>query len=58
MAKRVFNSETYEKIGSPTLGAKMFYINGKTKNKVWGKVVEINYGHKRGVELKIKPYKN
>ena len=34
-----------------------YYINGKTGKKVWGTVTEINYGHKKGVQLKIKPFK-
>lgn len=57
MAKRIFDTETWKKIGQPDLGSKMFYINGKTKEKVWGFVTEVNYGHKRGVALTIKPYK-
>lgn len=56
MAVRIFNSETYEKIGRPDLNDKMFYINGKTGKKVWGRVTEISFPRK-GVRLKIKPFK-
>jgi len=55
MAVRIFDSETWRKIGQPDLGSKMFYIkNGK---KVWGSVTEVQFGHKKGVKLKIKPFK-
>lgn len=54
MAKRVFDSTTWIKIGQPDIGSRMFYINRKTGKKVWGVVTEINYGHKKGIELKIK----
>lgn len=57
MAKRIFSAEIWKKIGQPDLGSKMFYFNGQTGKKVWGEVTEIDYGHKRGVALKIKPYK-
>lgn len=57
MAVRIFNTETWHKIGRPDLGSKMFYINGETGKKVWGSVTEINYGHKKGIRLKIKPFK-
>ena len=54
MAKRIFDTKTWMKIGQPGIGSKMFYINKQTGKKVWGFVSEINYGHKRGVEIKIK----
>ncbi len=57
MARRIFNTETWVKIGQPDLGSKMFYTNRKTGQKIWGVVTEINHGHKKGVALKIKPYK-
>ena len=57
MAKRIFDNATWIKIGQPDLGSKMFYINQRTGKKVWGQVVEVNYGHKRAIELKIKPFK-
>lgn len=57
MAIRVFNSETWRKIGQPDVGSKMFYINQKTGKKVYGTVVMVNFGHKKGVQLKIKPNK-
>ncbi len=54
MAKRIFDSETWRKIGQPDLGSKMYFIeNGK---KVWGEVISVNYGHKKGIELKIKRF--
>jgi hypothetical protein len=52
---RVFDAPTWRKIGQPDLGSKMYYIlNGK---KIWGVVTSIDYGHKKGVKLKIKPFK-
>lgn len=57
MARRIFDAETWRKIGQPDLNSKMYYIDGQTGKKVWGRVTEINYGHKRGVELKIKKFK-
>ncbi len=57
MARRIFDAETWRKIGQPDLDSKMYYIDGQTGKKVWGRVTEINYGHKRGVELKIKKFK-
>jgi hypothetical protein len=56
MAVRIFSAENWRKIGKPDLGSKMFYINGKTKKKVYGSVTEINFGHKRGVKIIIKKY--
>ena len=56
MATRTFNDETYRKIGSPDLNSKMFYINGKTGEKVWGKVIAIDF-KKDGVKIRIKPFK-
>ena len=56
MAKRIFDATTWVKIGQPDLGSKMYFIeNGK---KIWGKVIYVNYGHKKGIELKIKRFKN
>lgn len=57
MAKRIFDSKTYAKIGRPDLGSKMFYIDKATSKKVYGFVSEINLGHKKGVMIKIKPFK-
>ena len=57
MARRIFDAETWRKIGQPDLNSKMYYIDGQTGKKVWGRVTEINYGHKRGVELRIKKFK-
>lgn len=57
MARRIFNSETWQKIGSPDLGSTMFYINQITKKKVYGTVTKVDYGHKKGIELIIKPLK-
>jgi hypothetical protein len=55
MAKRIFDTETWIKLGQPDLNSKMYYIvNGK---KVWGQVIAINYGHKKGVELTIRRFK-
>lgn len=55
MARRIFSSETWRKLGQPDVGSKMYYFrDGK---KVWGEVVMSNFGHKKGVELKIKPLK-
>jgi hypothetical protein len=60
MAKRYFDSETYNKLGQPDLGSKMYIIqNGK---KVWGKVVSVHFTgekskHKGKIELGIAPFK-
>lgn len=60
MAKRYFDSETYNKLGQPDLGSKMYFIkNGK---KVWGKVVSVHFTgekskHKGKIELGIAPFK-
>lgn len=57
MAVRIFDAQTWCKLGQPSLGSKMYYINKKTGEKVWGFVSEIQNGHKKGVKLKIKPFK-
>jgi len=57
MAVRIFDSETWRKIGQPDLGSKMFYINKSTGKRVWGKVESVQFGHKKGIKLKIKPFK-
>jgi hypothetical protein len=57
MAVRIFDTETWRELGQPDLNSKMYYINGKTGKKVWGIVTEIHYGHKKGIQLKIKPFK-
>ena len=57
MAVRYFDYKTYEKIGRPDLNSKIFYINKETNEKVYGYVSQVEYGNKRGVKLKIKPYK-
>lgn len=57
MATRIFDSQTWVKIGQPDLGSKMFYIDKTTNKKVFGKVTSINFGHKKGVEIKITPFK-
>lgn len=54
MARRIFDNETWIKIGQPDLSSKMFYINKKTGKKVWGTVVMVNFGHKKGIEFQIK----
>lgn len=60
MAKRYFDSETYNKLGQPDLGSKMYFIrNGK---KVWGVVVSVHFTgekskHKGKIELGIAPFK-
>jgi ribosomal protein L35AE/L33A len=56
MAVRIFDSETWRKIGQPDLGSKMFYIDKSTGKKVWGSVTEVQFGHKKGVKLKIKKF--
>jgi hypothetical protein len=61
MAKRYFDSETYNKLGQPDLGSRMYIMqNG---NKVWGRVVSVNFTgdkskHKGKIELKIAPFKH
>jgi ribosomal protein L35AE/L33A len=57
MAVRIFDVETWRKLGQPGLNSKMYYINKSTGKKVWGLVSEIQHGHKKGVKLKIKPFK-
>ena len=57
MAVRIFDNETWIKIGSPALGSRMFYFDKTTKEKVWGFIAKVYYNHKRGVKIKIKPYK-
>lgn len=57
MAKRYFDTETWRKIGQPDLNSRMFYINGKTGEKVWGQVTSVNFGTSKGIELVIKPFK-
>jgi hypothetical protein len=57
MATKIFDSETWNKLGRPDLNSKMYYINKSTGEKVYGYVSEINYGHKKGIKLKIKPFK-
>ena len=57
MAKRIFDAKTWEKIGQPDLGSKIYYINKKTGKKIWGLVIGVNYGHKKGIELRIQPFK-
>jgi len=60
-AKRYFDSETYNKLGQPDLGAKMYFIrNGK---KVWGTVSLVHFTgekskHKGKIELGISPFKS
>jgi ribosomal protein L35AE/L33A len=56
MAVRIFDSETWRKIGQPDLGSKMFYIDKSTGKKVWGSVTEVQFGYKKGVKLKIKKF--
>jgi membrane protease subunit (stomatin/prohibitin family) len=56
MATRIFDAETWRKLGQPDLNSKMYYINKSTGKKVWGTVIAVNYGHKRGVQLRIKPF--
>ena len=61
MAKRYFDSETYNKLGQPDLGAKMFFI--RNSKKVWGKVVSLRFTgekskHKGKIELGISPFKS
>jgi hypothetical protein len=57
MAVRIFDVETWKKLGQPDLNSKMYYINKSTGKKVWGLVSEIQYGHKKGIRLKITPFK-
>jgi hypothetical protein len=57
MATKVFDTETWIKLGKPDLNSKMYYINKSTGKKVWGFVSEIDYGHKKGIKLKIKSFK-
>ena len=53
MAKRTFDIPTYEKIGRPDIGNRMFYKHGITGKKVYGRVTMLKHSGK-GVELTIK----
>jgi hypothetical protein len=58
MATKVFDKETWNKLGQPNINSKMYYINKSTSKKVWGLVSEIDFGHKKGIKLKITPFKS
>jgi hypothetical protein len=58
MAKRVLSNDLWHKLGQPDLNHKMYYIHGVTKKRVYGIITEIDYGHKKGVAVTIKPFKN
>lgn len=53
---RVFDANTWKKIGQPDIGSKMFFKQGD--KKIWGIVDAINYGHKKGVAISIRPFKS
>ena len=60
MAKRYFDSETYQKLGQPDLGSKMYFM--RSGKKVWGSVVSVRFTgekskHKGEIELGIAPFK-
>ena len=60
MAKRYFDSETYQKLGQPDLGSKMYFM--RSGKKVWGSVVSVRFTgekskHKGKIELGIAPFK-
>lgn len=58
MATRIFDTETWRKLGQPDLDSKMYYINKSTGKKVWGFVSAIYYGHKKGIKITITPFKH
>ena len=51
MAKRIFDSATWRKIGQPDLNSRMYFI--KDGKRVWGNVTSIAFTRK-GIELQIK----
>lgn len=56
MLKRLFDDETYRKIGCPDLGS-IIYFKSQGKKR-WGKVVLVNYyGKKDKIQLGIEPFK-
>lgn len=60
MAKRYFDSEAYNKLGQPDLGAKMYFM--QNRKKIWGQVVSVRFTgekskHKGKIELGIAPFK-
>lgn len=60
MLKRYFDSETYQKIGQPNLGHKIYFMRGG--KKIWGILSLINYTsekgkHKGKILLGLEPFK-
>ena len=53
--KKIFDTNTWVKLGQPDLNSKMYFV--RDKKKVWGIVTQIHYGHRKGVMLKITPFK-
>jgi len=52
MAKRTFDKETYQKIGSPNINSIIYFL--KEGKKVYGKVVGVKYhGFKGNIQLTI-----
>lgn len=54
MAIRIFDSKTWRQIGQPDLGSRMYYIDKKTKKRIYGTITSIQFGHKKGVKMTIK----
>jgi hypothetical protein len=56
MAVKIFDADTWLKLCRPDLNSKLYYRK-KSGEKVWGIVTSINYGHKKGIQLTITPFK-
>lgn len=57
MIKRLFDADTYKKIGSPDLNSIIFFK--KEGKKRYGKVVLVNYyGFKGKIQIGIEPFKH
>jgi len=54
MPIKIFDAPTWIKIGQPDLGSRMYWIDKKTKKRIYGKVTSIQFGHKKGIKLTIK----
>ena len=56
MLKRLFDSDTYRKLGCPDLNSVMYFTQkGK---KVYGKIISVSFhGHKGKIQLGLEPFK-
>lgn len=56
MIKRLFDSETYQKIGCPDLTHKIYF--NRDGKKIWGKVVSLKHtGFSGKIQIGIQPLK-